>query len=158
MGGEEENNQRGGGHDLHENLRMHYTAMQQQPDVLCSPSPSSLLVDLCIAVFFPSSYSLICCRFLSRALSLSLGMDSQAFQEHILKSVLIACGTCFSLLGIILLLVPIHWRVDPVPSTEIGNGTKCKTCSCFAFLGSTILLSFDHCLWARVTQQLQPVL
>jgi hypothetical protein len=72
MGGEEENNQRGGGHDLHENLRMHYTAMQQQPDVLYSPSPSSLLVDLCIAVFFPSSYSLICCRFLSRALSLSL--------------------------------------------------------------------------------------
>jgi hypothetical protein len=85
MGGEEENNQRGGGHDLHENLRMHYTAMQQQPDVLCSPSPSSLLVDLCIAVFFPSSYSLICCRFLSRALSLSLGMDSQAFQEHVLR-------------------------------------------------------------------------
>ncbi len=74
MGGEEENNQRGGGRDLHENLRMHYNAMQQQPDVLYSPSPSSLLVDFCPAVFFPSSYSLICCRFLSHALSLSLSL------------------------------------------------------------------------------------
>jgi hypothetical protein len=71
MDGEEENHQRGGGLDLHGNLRMHCTAMQQQPDVLYSPSPSSLLVDFCLAVFFPSSYSLICCRFLSRALSFS---------------------------------------------------------------------------------------
>jgi hypothetical protein len=73
MGGEEEYNQRGGGHNLHENLRMHYTAMQQRPDVLYSRSPSSLLVDFCLAVFSPSSYSLICCRFLSRALSLLWG-------------------------------------------------------------------------------------
>lgn len=134
---------------------MHYTAMQQQPDVLYSPSPSSLLVDFCLAVFFPSPYSLICCRFLSRALSLSLGMDSQAFQEHVL--------TVFASL---VERVSLSWVSFSClfPSTgesilflqrKLGMAPNVKPVS---FLGSTILLSFHHCLWARVTQQLQPVL
>jgi hypothetical protein len=90
MGGEEENNQRGG-HDLHQNLRMHYTAMQQQPDVLHSPSPSSLLVDFCLAVFFPSSYSLICC-FLSRALTLSLSFSLWGWIANPSRNTFLQCS------------------------------------------------------------------